>query len=1133
MTPAQELHALHPVEKRSPKLSANAGEKSTIVTNAAPVAPTSLSPVESAPIPPLSSATLRPTQPLASSATSPPRQQREGLPHETLQAAAPDDADAPAIAFARAQDERDTATTNPAAIEGASIQGASIQGASPVAASSSQNLESFPAPTSAVLATNDPASETMSAALSSPSLTPSDISTSIQALSRIAAWASANSAALSTSIPLTRGIAPEVFAPGTTDATPSFTAATYSASAPIPPLSRVMPLPSLRLGTAFPPTNLAPSNNLYSYSAKGPNISALLSPLTPAVSTPIPPLSQVIALPPLPPDYPSVPIPVTQDSGLQISTSERTDAAALQGNTRESLRGHIYAISEASLQQFDQITIEWALPSGNSTQWAQNNLPETDPSAIPELPSSVPTIPSTIPELPNGEQEIPTTVPDIPTTVPDIPTTMPEVPTDIPGTIPSTPGTIQEVPESIPVIPETVPTTPGTIPEPSDTVPARPDAVPATEESTTAEPATTFPQAATPEPFWHNGAVLNNGTLLPPSEPTNRQATPIRFTADYQEFEPFRQVVTARGDVTLQLDNGALAADRLWANLFNRYVLVEGNVVFRRGEQIIEAERGEYNLLQGQGSLFDTRGALSLNDTGEDFATLGPGAGEADEPISADDVRGPDPLRGVRTTGGITFGTGNTRGLVADLEGDGISRVRFEATQVDFDAEGWIARDVRLTNDPFSPPELELRGDTATLTPLNELEDELVIENPRLVFDQGFSLPLLRSRYILRRGQQNANPLLFGVGFDSDERGGLFIERTVPITTTPPWDLRVTPQLLVQRLTREDSSGPFASNFGLVVDLNGQLTPKTTLTATADLSGLDLDNFRNRLRASVRLRQQLPYRHTLNLEYSYRDRLFNGSLGFENIQSSIGAVITSPQYTLGDTGIILEYQVGAQYVTAISDRDELIGTEQPRDLVSLGRFQGSLSLRRSFTLWRGNPLPATPDAGLRFTPRPIVPNIRLTLRGRGTFNYYTSNDTQESASISVGLRGQFGHFSRDFLDSTTFNLTYRQSLVGEATSPFRFDRDVDRNVVSGGIIQQIYGPFRAGFQTSVNLDTGRVISTNYIFEYSRRTYGVVVEFNPERRRGFVGFRLNDFGWSGRTAAFGGTDVDEVEEGVIQ
>lgn len=655
-----------------------------------------------------------------------------------------------------------------------------------------------------------------------------------------------------------------------------------------------------------------------------------------------------------------------------------------------------------------------------------------------------------------------------------------------------------------------------------------------TDATPAAEPEQIFPRAATPEPFWANGAVLPSGILLPPSAPTNRPPAPLNVISDYQEFEPLTQIVTARGNVVLRLGSGVLSADRLWANLENRYVIVEGNVIFARGDQVVEADRGEYNLLQGQGSLFDARGTLFLPRTDTDFGDIVPNGVDPVIPGVID----VDPIANVRSTGSITFGTGfqaseeNTN-VSNPLAGGFVRRIRFEAEQLDFDAEGWYAQDIELTNDPFSPPELVIRGDTATLTRLTEFQDELFVENARLVFDQSFSVPLFRERVLLNRGEQDANPFFVTIGFDGRDRDGLFVERTFTVAESGPWELQVTPQFLVQRATGEGDSNGFIDNIGLEVDLTGALGPTTAADFNASFAGLDLDNLDGRLRANAQIRQELG-EYQLTLEYIYRDRLFNGSLGFQDVQSSLGVVLQSPSYVLGSTGIVLNYQASAQYITAETDRIELLGPQPfEDDRASLGRFQGSLGLTKGFLLWQGETLPPTRDEGLRFTPVPRTPNLQLVLGTRGTYTYYTNSDTQESLSASAGILGELGNFSDDFFDSTVFNLVYTRSFIGDGTSPFFFDRNVDQNVLSGGILQQIYGPFRLGFQTSFNLDTGEVINTDYILEYSRRTYSFLIRINPTQSAGFVGFRLNEFGWSGRAARFGGADIRQVEGGVIR
>ena len=149
---------------------------------------------------------------------------------------------------------------------------------------------------------------------------------------------------------------------------------------------------------------------------------------------------------------------------------------------------------------------------------------------------------------------------------------------------------------------------------------------------------------------------------------------------------------------------------------------------------------------------------------------------------------------------------------------------------------------------------------------------------------------------------------------------------------------------------------------------------------------------------------------------------------------------------------------------------------------------------------------------------------------QGVSSYYTSNDSQNSLTATIGLQGQFGHFSRPYLDYTNFLLSYSQGLVN-GSSPFLFDRYADSQVLSAGLIQQIYGPFRFGVETILNLGTGKEISTDYFLDYSRRTYGIILRVNPVLGLGSINIRISDFNFLGGTNAFSGSNIVPVVNGV--
>ena len=175
---------------------------------------------------------------------------------------------------------------------------------------------------------------------------------------------------------------------------------------------------------------------------------------------------------------------------------------------------------------------------------------------------------------------------------------------------------------------------------------------------------------------------------------------------------------------------------------------------------------------------------------------------------------------------------------------------------------------------------------------------------------------------------------------------------------------------------------------------------------------------------------------------------------------------------------------------------------------------------------------------MRYTPQPILPFVRLNTSLTGGTSLYSNGDDQSSITGSLGINAQFGHLSRNFFDYSALSVNYSQGFLTNE-SPYRFDRFVDTRKLSLGISQQIYGPFILGLQTSLNLDTGNEISTDYILEYSRRTYKIILRYTSIRQAdnsteglGSINLLINDFNWIGNPEPFDGV-VTPVTRGVKQ
>ncbi|MCY6492180.1 DUF3769 domain-containing protein [Leptolyngbya sp. GGD] len=627
----------------------------------------------------------------------------------------------------------------------------------------------------------------------------------------------------------------------------------------------------------------------------------------------------------------------------------------------------------------------------------------------------------------------------------------------------------------------------------------------------------------------------------PPTSPTPGNIPTERLTnqgilelkADRQDYDTNRQIFTAEGNVSLRFRGALLTGDRLQVNLVNRLTVAEGNVTLTRGDQVLRGQRFRYNLIQEEGTVEQASGEIFIPTAGTDLnPNLPTNITAGVVPVGSVGDRVTAAQNNISLAGSARINVGseqNSSGsTIVRPAGGTVRRLRFEAAQIEFYPEGFQARNIRVTNDPFSPPELELRSDRAELRRISPLRDELRVSRNRLVFDQGFTLPLPSRTLVLDRNQRS--PALFNFGYDGEDRGGLFIERDINVFPQSPIQFTLTPQFFVQRAFQDRSN--IANLFGLRARLAAPLSPRTVIRGEGVLTSLDFNRSEEALRGSLRA-QQLIGTHTLSLEASYRDRLFNNSLGFQDVQSSIGALFFSPIVPIGKTGINLSYQVGYQYVTADTDRLDLLEPIRSNNRISLGRFQASAALSRGFTLWQGNALPATPDQGLKYSPIPIRPYIGVGVGVTGVATAYSNGESQNSISGAVSLQGQFGNFSRPFFDYTAFNVTYSQAFRN-GLSPFLFDRIADDKILYAGITQQLYGPIRIGFQTAYNIQTGREISTDYFLEYKRRTYGITLRYNPVQQIGSVGFEISDFNWNqGSGEPFAGSGVIPVEGGVIR
>jgi Protein of unknown function (DUF3769)/LptA/(LptD N-terminal domain) LPS transport protein len=604
------------------------------------------------------------------------------------------------------------------------------------------------------------------------------------------------------------------------------------------------------------------------------------------------------------------------------------------------------------------------------------------------------------------------------------------------------------------------------------------------------------------------------------AKPTFPVAGVVELQAEQQEYNATEQVITASGKVVMRFRNALLKADRLEVTLQSKKAVATGNVSLKRGRQVLTGERFDYDFGNDKGVITKAGGEVYQPSIARDLNVprLAPGNGEFPDLPLSEKLQNDQPVRQIinRSTVGVAFGSDRDIDFQGPLQPRGtLTRLRYRAERLEFDGQLLSGSEVRLTNDPFSPPELEVRADQVGFQNLSEEEDQVTAANPRVTIDQGFNLPIPLSQLSLNQLGKDTNP--FGFGLDAIDRGGLYLERSFYPILQKNLRLTVFPQYYLQRAISKDQLLSLNS-VGVRSSLEGILAPGRTIRAAVDVTSLDPSLIGNTLRSRIALSQDLDLlsiKHNLLVSAAYRDRIANGSLAFQDVQSSLGATITSQGINLAGTGINFSYTAGAQLLNANTDRPSLAGSD---GRVNLSRFQVGANLNKSFRFWEGSGPPVDQRSTYNYSPVPVVPYLQLNTGLEAKVNSYSNGDSQSLYGFNVSLQGQIGHFTAPFLDYTGFNIGYSQNFLS-GSSPYLFDRFLDARIVTAGINQQLFGPLKVGIQTSINIDNGQSLGTDYYLEYSRRTFGILVRYNPVLQIGSFGFKLNDLDWRGTPDPF--------------
>jgi hypothetical protein len=474
-----------------------------------------------------------------------------------------------------------------------------------------------------------------------------------------------------------------------------------------------------------------------------------------------------------------------------------------------------------------------------------------------------------------------------------------------------------------------------------------------------------------------------------------------------------------------------------------------------------------------------------------------------------------------------------------------VNRLRFQASNLQIRGNRWTAREVAFTNDPLTPAQSWTIG----------YEVEALFEDEGITRIQARRTRILLSNRVALPGINQAvigdEALQLTLDTDKRDRDGIYLGYNLPaLRIGEAGKLNIQPQFMLQRAIqgRTDSytapgkslAGPAVNQplqgadlFGLTAVLNLPID-RFRLQADTSLSTLSPDNLAAGTRSIVRLRTPLGLAgHSQSegqLFGTYRDRVYNGSLGLQTVVYSYGGQLDGtlrfnpdpadrrddPRRTPYVGPIDLDWRaVAGNYQANLFERNRL-------DTQWRGRLSGGLT--SSLRLWEASLEPAEDElSALRYAAEPVRPGLALNFGLASSLARYGEGERQNTLTLFGGPAITLGRFRQPWFDYSQVALLVGGTLL-DGRSPFGFDRAVDLRTLSFRASQQLYGPLVLEAGATWNIDSNSRfygdVSYSYVeLKLQQRSYELGVFYSPYDGIGGIRIRLNDFSFSGSGTPF--------------
>jgi len=480
-----------------------------------------------------------------------------------------------------------------------------------------------------------------------------------------------------------------------------------------------------------------------------------------------------------------------------------------------------------------------------------------------------------------------------------------------------------------------------------------------------------------------------------------------------------------------------------------------------------------------------------------------------------------------------------------------VNRWRFQAERITITPDGWETDRAAFSNDPFTPSQSWLDLQMVTVVDIGDGKTKIKAKQSKLILENRLPLPM-RNNLTLEKKKPVENR--FVVADDGIDRSGIYFGYKLPEYDIPNTraKLKLEPQFMVARaLNGSVSTYPLPGSpagapkgtqtaqigdlFGAMAKVEGKILGFATSDFALSLSTLNPSNFANGTRSWGDFSRsfKLPYlgilpagTYTSRLYGAYRYRTFNGSLGYQDVYSAVGASLENTGQLKPWGPINNNYFWRASFgnyqgTTFTSNSPTGTTISQTINDSTRASFYGAIN--SSLPIWTGKPRSADDPKSTQNTPTPITPGLTLNTVTSTALDYYGIGLNQNLISFSGGPTLTLGSFTKNFFDYTQFTITGGGTLQ-QGQSPFSFDRNVDLATLGIGWTQQLFGPLLFNLGLGYNVDPrspyfGYTTNAYGELRWQRRGYEFAIYYSPYEQVGGIRVKLNDFNFDGTGVPF--------------